>query len=104
MNKMIVLAAALGSALLFGGTAQAAPIGNVTGAAESAGSPVSQIDYRGYRHCHWRYGRRWCHGGHGYRGYGGPGINLYIGPRYRGYRGHRGYRGNHWRGHRRFGH
>lgn len=97
MNKMIALAAVLGSALLFT-PAEAAPIGNVSGAGDAAGAPIQKVDYRGYQHCHWRYGRRWCHGDRSYRR--GPGINLYIGPRHRGWsnrHGGHGYRGGHGR-------
>jgi hypothetical protein len=93
--KATFVAVALAAASLgFGGSAGAAPLGNTTVNTEH--TQLQKVHYRNYRHCHWRNGRRWCHGGYrrGYRGNYGPGISLYIGPRWGwGRRHHR----RHWR-------
>ena len=75
---------------------------HATGLAKSLSAfsaSVEQIDFRDWRHCHWRDGERFCHRGGGsynrfygdrYYGYGGsPGIYLNLG-------GHRHHR-QHWR-------
>jgi hypothetical protein len=100
--KATFLATAIAAAALsFGVSANAAPFGG----AKPAGleqTQLQKVDYRGYRHCHWRNGRRWCHGGYR-RGYWGPGVSLYFGPRWgsgRRYWGHRHY-GGHWHRHHR---
>lgn len=94
--KATFLAATLAAASLsLGGTANAAPVGAIGKAISTDQSTsLQQVHYRRYRHCHRnRYGRRWCHGGyrrHGYYGYGyGPGVSLYIGPRYGHHHRHR---------------
>lgn len=47
------------------------------------------VHWRGWRHCHWRYGERYCHGGRRWnRGWDGPGIYLNFGKRHHGH--HRG--------------
>ena len=58
---------------------------------------TTPVHYRGYRHCHRRYGyrHRRCHGGYAYYGYG-PSIVLGFGSR----RHHHG----HFRGFRSGGH
>lgn len=67
------------------GSAHAAPL---TPSAAAIIAPVTTdvmpVHARPYRHCHWRNGRKWCHGPHYYRGYYGPGVTLYFGkkPRY----------------------
>lgn len=40
-----------------------------------------EVHYRDFRHCHWRHGHRWCHGGYRYyNDYGySPGIVLRFG-------------------------
>jgi hypothetical protein len=86
----VVAAAALG----LGATANAAPLSPVQKAMDAQTQNLQKVDWRGYRHCHWRNGRRWCHGGYGYRrgyyGYRRPGVSLYIGPRW-------GWGRRHWR-------
>lgn len=85
-NKATLFAAALAVAsLYFGGTAaNAAPVGGLKPAVNVERSALQQVDWRPYRHCHRRYGRRWCHGGrrYGYYGYN-PGFSIYVGPRHR---------------------
>lgn len=79
--RKTLLAAAVGGLLMamgLSGPASAAPVGaGALAAATERAAPggVETVHYRPYRHCHWRYGRRWCHGPHfGYYGYGfGPG-------------------------------
>lgn len=90
----VVAAAALG----LGATANAAPLSPVQKAMDAQTQNLQKVDWRGYRHCHWRHGRRWCHGG--YRRGWGPGVSLYFGPRW-GWGGrrhwHRGWGGRrHW--------
>jgi hypothetical protein len=50
----------------------------------AANANVQLVDARSYRHCHWRDGRRWCHGGYAYRArpYYGYYDDGYYGPRY----------------------
>ena len=84
--KESILAAALALASLsFAGSAGAAPVGPIQNAMTTEKVDLQTVHYRPYRHCHRRWGRRWCHGGYSY----GPSINFYFG------RGHR---------HRHFGH
>lgn len=92
--KGTILAAALAAAsLAFGGTVNAAPVGAIGKAVSAEQMNLQQVDYRGYRHCHRRHGRRWCHEGyrrHSYYGYGyRPGFSVYIGPRWGSHRHHR---------------
>ena len=86
-------AVAMGLAALVAGPANAAPAGlDVLESATAASPAAKKVHWRGYRHCHWRWGHRRCHGArHYYRGRG-PGIHLYIGPRHRGHRHHRHHR------------
>lgn len=91
MLKSSMIAAVFAvAALQFGGTAaNAGPV--VAGFAKSTvvdRAELQQVHYRPYRHCHWRWGRRYCHGG--YR----PGVGLYFGPGYRHRYHHRHHR---WR-------
>jgi hypothetical protein len=87
-TKLIGAAAVMIAALTgaFVTSASAAPLGGMSkGTADTA--QVQTIDYRGYRHCHWRNGHKWCHDGsssyyrpyrYGYYGYA-PGIYLNFG-------------------------
>jgi hypothetical protein len=88
-NLVAALAAAV-AVLGFAASANAAPVSSA--ALQGGLSPTSglaeQVDYRGYRHCHWRGGFRRCHGGYGNR-YSGPGITLRFGNRHHGHRRHR---------------
>jgi len=70
-------------------SAHAAPLGTAKYAGSDAAGQVQTVDYRsGYRHCHWRNGRKWCHGGVSrYDGYRRPGVYLRFG-----FGGDRGYR------------
>ncbi|WP_139247811.1 hypothetical protein [Hyphomicrobium sp. CS1GBMeth3] len=98
MNRIraTFIAVALAAASLsFGGAANAAPVGPIGKALATEQINLEQVHYRPYRHCHRRYGRRFCHGG--YRRYGyGPGIGIYIGPRYGHFHRHRHHH-RHWR-------
>lgn len=64
-----LIAAAPASALPKG------PVSSETGAA----SIVDNVHWRGWRHCHWRHGERFCHGGRRW-GWGGPGVTIDIAP------------------------
>lgn len=80
MYKATILAAALAAASLsFGGSAGASPVGAIGKAVSTDHVNLQQVDWRPYRHCHWRHGRRWCHGGRRHSGYYGPGVSLYFG-------------------------
>lgn len=91
----VVLAAA---SLQFGGAAaNAAPVGAIQQAIKGDRAELQQVDWRPYRHCHRRHGRKWCHGGqrYGYYGYN-PGVSVFIGrPR------HHHHHRHHHRHHRR---
>jgi hypothetical protein len=92
------VAAALCS-LAIATSANAAPLGALNDPVKGVTTgQATQIDWRGYRHCHWSHGRKWCHGRHARHRYGprygyydGPGINLYFG-----FGGHRN-RHHRWR-------
>ena len=58
--------------------ATAAPLSTAPAIGNEA-SNVSNVHWRSWRHCHWRHGERFCHGGRRHWDNGGPGINLYIG-------------------------
>lgn len=98
----ILFGAALAAATVLGAiasTASAAPLGAMQkGVTEQ--SPVQDVNYRGGRHhCHWRDGRKWCHGmssrwngpryGYYNRYQRSPGITLRFGSDDRGYRNRR---------------
>jgi hypothetical protein len=98
--KATLLAAVLAAVSLhFGGTtANAAPVGALQQTMKVERPELQQVDWRPYRHCHRRHGRKWCHGGarrHGYYGYQ-PGVQLFVGPR----RGHHHHHRHHRRHHR----
>ena len=60
--------------------ASAAPSGLSHTKGYTTNTAVEKVNWRPYRHCHRRYGRRWCHGGRRYNRWGGsPGINVFIG-------------------------
>ncbi len=88
IKNMIAALALAFSASMFGHAAMAAPVSPTHGFATTQ-KLTENVHYRGYRHCHRRYGRRRCHGGYAY--YGGPSIYLGFGGRrhhhFRGYRG-----------------
>ncbi len=85
MHKLATgLAAVLLSLGLVTAPASAAPMGPSAAAILApAATAAEPVDYRPYRHCHWKKGRKWCHGPH-YRSSYGPGVSIYIGkkPRY----------------------
>lgn len=82
--RMMAAGIAFAMAGLMAVPASAAPIGLAAFDAEGLTKTTAEkVHWRPYRHCHWRRGERWCHGGRGYRNRG-PGINLYIGPSRRG--------------------
>jgi hypothetical protein len=62
-------------------SANAAPLGAAKYAVGDTAGQVQSVDYRsGYRHCHWKHGRKWCHGGVSrYDGYRRPGVYLRFG-------------------------
>lgn len=82
-EKKMRLSTVLSAAMLCCGVvglssaAGAAPAG-LHGVKSSAAQLVDKVHWRGYRHCHRRWGYRRCHGA--YRYYR-PGFSLYIGPR-----------------------
>ncbi len=88
VKTTIAALALLFSGSLVGTEAIAAPISPMHGI-NSTQKLTQPVHYRGYRHCHRRYGHRRCHGGYAY--YGGPSIYLGFGGRrhhhYRGFRG-----------------
>ena len=98
--KATIVAAVLAAAAAsFAPAANAGPLGAFQKNSNVERSDLQQVHWRGYRHCHRRYGRRYCHGGYrGYRHYGyGPGITLRFGfgPRWHRHRHHHHRR--HWR-------
>lgn len=96
----VVVAMALGWGVAMPASANPVGPGAATAAKVAAGQ-VETVHFRRWRHCHRRYGRRWCHGRRYYSPYYyGPGISLYFGPRF-GH--HRHFRHRHFR-HRHFGH
>jgi hypothetical protein len=105
MQKSL-FAAVLGGWLAWTGLAapaSAAPLaaGALAAATQSSTGLIAEVHYRPYRHCHWRYGRRWCHGPHYYGGWGGYGYyGIYPRHRYWRHRHHRHHH-HHHRGRRR---
>lgn len=61
-------------ALSLAAGAQALPATKALAPGVSGNSAVEPVHYRPYRHCHWRYGYRRCHGGY----YGGYGYRPYY--------------------------
>ena len=86
------------AALCIGGAlatpASAAPAGLSHTKGYTTSTAVEKVNWRPYRHCHRRYGRRRCHGGRRYNRWGGgPGVNIYLGTGGKHHRRHR--RGHH---------
>src|SRR4051794_19433389 len=52
---------------LAAGSAQALPAPKALDNGVSGSTGLEQVHYRGFRHCHWRYGYRRCHGGYAFR-------------------------------------
>ena len=75
----------------------AAPLAPSRPAVAPESSGVQNVHWRGYRHCHWRDGERWCHGGGYDRDYDRGGIVLRFGSRHR----HHDRDGDHGRRHER---
>ena len=103
MNRFRILAvAAAGAAVLMASPASAASAGSGAvplRAATVTGDMVQKVNWRRYRHCHRRYGRRRCHGRRHARYYRYgllPGVGIYIGRRHHHYRHHRWHR-RRWR-------
>lgn len=87
MLKSVLMAAAFaGIVFVIAPTAaSAAPLATAPPLAGQS-SDVENIHWRGWRHCHWRHGDRFCHGGRRWgRDFDGPGIYLNFGDRH----GHR---------------
>jgi hypothetical protein len=78
------------AAIVMAAPSHSSPLGAAKSLKIDTPAASQPVHWRGYRHCHWRMGDRWCHGRRYYRS--GPGINLYIGPSRRGWR----HRGRHW--------
>jgi hypothetical protein len=97
MRKFVISCATVTLSLfaLALGPASAAPIGlDLLKSATSNSAVAEKVHWRGYRHCHRRWGYGRCHGPrHFYRGWG-PGIHLYLGPRHRHWHHRRHFR--HW--------
>jgi len=97
MKIAIVAAAGLTAAVMCtGGAAQATPAALIQVKPKLDSSGLAQVHWRGYRHCHWRHGDRWCHGGGHWRG---SGIYLDLGGR-RHHRWDRDGDNDHWRNRR----
>jgi len=97
-RKTLLAAVLVVGALAAGAPASAAPVGAIPKALAADTVNLQAIDWRPYRHCHRRHGRKWCHGGRrsGYSGYGyQPGVSIYIGPRHRHRHHHRHYKRRH---------
>jgi hypothetical protein len=99
MRKIVSVTASIAGLLLVGSvSASSAPVSNADTLRQIGLAPtnIEQVHWRSYRHCHWRYGWRRCHGGYAryYRPYyyGSPGIYLRFG----GHRHHRHHH-RHWR-------
>ena len=104
----VYLASVFAAVAVGGSAAQAIPLvpQSIERAAETPGA-VDKVHWRSYRHCRWRNGERWCHGGNARRrGYYSPGVSLYIGPRWgrnRGWNGRDDWRYNRrWNDNRRW--
>jgi hypothetical protein len=96
--RALTIVAALSFAGLMASPASAAPsgLGTLKGAT-TIDSSATKVHWRRYRHCHWRHGRRHCHGRRHYRSYGwGPSFGIYFGS---GKRHHRHHRRHHRRRH-----
>jgi hypothetical protein len=99
MRKIVAVAASIAGLLLVGSvSASSAPLANADTLRQAGLAPtnIEQVHWRGYRHCHWRYGYRRCHGGHYYRPYPywgwGPGIHFRFGGGHRHHFHHRHHR------------
>src|SRR5262245_32578228 len=91
--------------------AGAAPIGGLKQDVTAADRQIDAVHYRDWRHCHWRQGYRYCHGGYvrpyrdydyyyddypyyyGYPGFYGYGFRFGHHHHHHGHHG--GYRGRH---------
>jgi hypothetical protein len=95
--RVLTIVAALGFTGLMASPASAAPsgLGTLKGAT-TFDSSATKVHWRRYRHCHWRHGRRHCHGRRHYDDYGWPSFGIYFGT---GHRHHRHHRGHHRRRH-----
>jgi hypothetical protein len=80
LKKLLAVAAFAASACFTSTVASAAPIAPAKDVlrGQTAGL-TDQVHYRGFRHCHNRWGHRRCHGGYSYYRYGGPSIYLGFG-------------------------
>jgi hypothetical protein len=84
MLKSLIRTAAV-AGLILGAAATGTSAAPLSSAPNIAGqsSGVETVHWRSWRHCHWRNGERFCHGGRRdglYRG-DGPGIYLNFGNR-----------------------
>ena len=84
-NTIAALTVALATGL-FSNAALAAPVSPAHNIGVTQ-KLTEAVHYRGYRHCHWRYGHRRCHGGYAYYG-----PSIYLGFR-SGRRHHHHFRG-----------
>ena len=84
--------------------ASAAPIsGGMLKDVTAADRQIDAVHYRDWRHCHWRGGYRYCHGGYDYDYgydypyyYGYPGYSVFrFGHRHHRHHGHHGHHGRH---------
>lgn len=93
---VLTIAAALSVAPLMASPASATPtaLGSVKAARAGGASATTPVHWRRYRHCHWRHGRRVCHGRRHHRRYyydgwyGLPGVGIYFGGRRHHHRHH----------------
>jgi hypothetical protein len=99
LKKLLTSAALAALACLFANAATAAPLAPASDLLKNQASVAQPVHYRGFRHCHRRWGYRRCHGGYAY-GYR-PGLFIGFGAGRRhwggGHRHHRfhGHRGRH---------
>jgi hypothetical protein len=97
LKKLLTSAALAALACLFANAATAAPLAPSSDLLKNQASVAQPVHYRGFRHCHRRWGYRRCHGGYAYR----PGLFIGFGAGRRhwggGHRHHRfhGHRGRH---------
>jgi hypothetical protein len=92
----LALALSFGSTLL-SPTADAAVVPALPGYDKAAAdSPAIDVHYRNYRHCHWRYGERWCHGHRRHLGIYGGGPSIYLNFGHRHHNRHHWNRGRRW--------
>jgi hypothetical protein len=95
LKKLLASAVLAAFACLFANSATAAPLATKD-LLKNQASVAQPVHYRGFRHCHRRWGYRRCHGGYAY-GYR-PGVFIGFGTGRRHWGG--GHRHHRFHGHR----